>query len=76
MKRFWFLDGSFDITPRLPKEWNEMSLDKIMAFGIEHNIKVERKGEVIKVIVTAPGINYRYENSFADGETVSVMFGR
>jgi hypothetical protein len=65
---------SFEITPRLPKEWNEMSLDKIMAFGIEHNIKIERTGKNIKVTVIAPSINFRKEISLQDGETMSVTF--
>ncbi|MEB8344730.1 six-hairpin glycosidase-like protein [Flavobacteriaceae bacterium KMM 6898] len=35
---------SFTMTPRLPKDWNEMSLNNIKAFGKDFNIKVKRKG--------------------------------
>jgi len=66
---------SFELTPRLPKEWNEMSLEKVMAFGIEHDINVKREGKHIKIIVSASSTNYRYEKTVVDGETVSVRFG-
>ena len=36
--------NSFDMTPRLPKEWNEMALRKINAFQNEFDIEVMRAG--------------------------------
>jgi len=35
---------SFDCTPRLPKDWKEMALNNIYAFGSQFNLSVERDG--------------------------------
>lgn len=35
----------FDLTPRLPRLWDHMSLRKIKAFGTVFNIEVERDGQ-------------------------------
>lgn len=47
---------SFSMIPRLPQEWNHMSLHKIKAFNSEFDIKVIRiKGENIQVTVEKAG---------------------
>lgn len=43
---------SFSMIPRLPQDWNRMSLRKIKAFGSDFDIEVSRvKDQVIRVIV-------------------------
>ena len=47
---------SFSMIPRLPQEWDHMSLRKIKAFSSEFDIKVTRiKGETIRVIIKKMG---------------------
>lgn len=43
---------SFTISPKMPEEWNNMSLKKIRAFESEFDIKVTRKGNnlIVEVI--------------------------
>lgn len=56
---------SFQLTPRLPREWNYMNLRDIRAFGTEMDIEVKRldsgkievkviNGKTVKKFVTAP----------------------
>ncbi|MDF1698801.1 MAG: hypothetical protein P1U56_23305 [Saprospiraceae bacterium] len=45
---------SFSLTPRLPKEWNTMSLENIQAFGADHSIEINRKNTGLQVVVTCP----------------------
>ncbi len=42
---------SFTFTPRLPKEWNQMSLKNIKAFGSSLDIEVERSGEKFHIVL-------------------------
>ncbi len=43
---------SFTLTPRLPQEWDKMSLRKIRAFGSDFDVEVSRvKGETLRVVV-------------------------
>lgn len=47
---------SFSMTPRLPLEWDKMSLRKIRAFGSEFDIKIVReKGQTLQVTVEKGG---------------------
>lgn len=47
---------SFSMIPRLPQEWNHMSLRKIRAFGSEFDIEVKRmKEQMIQVFVKKGG---------------------
>ncbi|MES2653330.1 MAG: hypothetical protein V4663_16440 [Bacteroidota bacterium] len=47
---------TFDCTPRLPKDWNEMTLNKIHAFGTQFNILVERNGtDKLKISISKEG---------------------
>lgn len=47
---------SFSMTPRLPQEWNNMSLRNIKAFNADFDIEIERvKGETLRVVVKKSG---------------------
>jgi len=43
---------TFELTPRLPENWNEMSLKHIRAFSDDFNITVRRNGNIIEVEIT------------------------
>ncbi len=45
----------FTIAPRLPQDWNEMSLDHIRAFNGDFKILAKKQGEKIRVVVTNRG---------------------
>jgi hypothetical protein len=45
--------NSFDCTPRLPNNWNNMALNKIQAFGTVFDLRVSRQADgkiAVKVI--------------------------
>ncbi|SEW52944.1 glucosidase family protein [Chitinophaga arvensicola] len=46
---------SFDMSPRLPADWNTMALRHVMAFGADMDIQVTRAGKQFKVVVTNKG---------------------
>ena len=46
---------SFVLTPRLPAEWNQMSLHKIQAFGSSFDVEIHRIGEKLQVTVLNQG---------------------
>ena len=46
---------SFVLTPRLPAEWNQMSLHKIQAFGSSFDVEIQRIGEKLQVTVLNQG---------------------
>ena len=46
---------SFVLTPRLPIEWNQMSLHKIQAFGSSFDVEIQRTGEKLRVTVLNQG---------------------
>lgn len=46
---------SFVLTPRLPAEWNQMSLHKIRAFGSSFDVEIQRAGEKLQVTVLNQG---------------------
>ncbi|MDE5634691.1 MAG: hypothetical protein K2I52_00110, partial [Muribaculaceae bacterium] len=62
---------SFTLCPRLPQDWDHMSLKRIKAFGGDFDIHVERlsKGR-LKVSVSNAGRHHTY--TVKDGSTVSV----
>ena len=62
---------SFSLTPRLPKEWNEMSLKKMNAFGNSADIEVTRNKTNI-VVVIKPEKGKVIRKSMKDGETLIV----
>ena len=46
---------SFVLTPRLPAEWNQMSLHEIQAFGSSFDVEIHRIGEKLQVTVLNQG---------------------
>lgn len=64
--------NSFSLTPRLPKDWDTMSLEKIQAFGTEHGIQVNRKNTGLQVVVTCPSKGLRNMYDIQEGESIVV----
>jgi len=64
--------NQFKMTPRLPSMWDQMSLEKIQAFGAEHNIEVNRKNTGLQVIITCPSKGKRDLYDIKEGETIIV----
>jgi hypothetical protein len=59
---------SFDLTPRLPKMWEFMSLRKIKAFGAVFNVEVARLSpEKYKVVIRSAGAAPKYYECPAGG---------
>ena len=53
--------NAFDITPRLPKEWNKMALRNIHSFQNVFDLEVERSGkDKLAVTVTKGGNKKQY----------------
>lgn len=65
---------SFSLSPRLPEGWNQMSLDRIDAFGEKFDLKVDRvKGDKLRLTVTyADG--KKITKDFTQGYTVKIAF--
>lgn len=64
---------AFDLTPRLPKEWNEMSLNQICAFGKTFDIHVQRIQKKLDVRILTDGKVVKHAR-IKDGATMSVSF--
>lgn len=47
--------NSFNLTPQLPENWNQMKLKKVHAFGEIFDIEVSRIDEKIKIIISKKG---------------------
>lgn len=62
---------SFTVTPRLPEEWNTMSLRKIKAFGSTFDLEVTRNKGKIDLAIKSNGKTIQ-RKTIQDGETVSV----
>ena len=62
---------SFDITPRLPKDWNRMALRGIRAFGSDFDVVVSRRDGKLRLDVTSGGTTI-LQDSVDQGETVTV----
>ncbi len=46
---------SFELSPRLPQEWNEMALRSVYAFGSHFDVEVSRKGAKLQVKILPEG---------------------
>jgi hypothetical protein len=66
---------SFDVTPRLPAEWNAMSLKSVKAFGETFDIDVRRVDEKLRLEVKAVGEGVKREE-IAEGQTVEIQLGK
>jgi hypothetical protein len=64
--------NSFILTPRMPADWDQMSLQKIQAFGAEYSIEVNRKNTSLQLIVTCPSKGMRKMYDIKDGESCIV----
>lgn len=62
---------SFTFTPRLPKEWNEMSLRRIKAFGTTFDIEVSRHEGKQIVSVKSAGKTILHK-TVKEGDSISV----
>jgi hypothetical protein len=63
--------NAFDMTPRLPKEWNRMALRNIHSFGNVFDLEVERSAKnKLKITVTRGGKKKTY--SIIDGEKIRI----
>ncbi len=59
--------NAFDMTPRLPKEWNKMALRNIHSFGNVFDLEVERSGKD-KVVITVSKGNNKKQSTIKEGE--------
>jgi hypothetical protein len=64
---------SFNMTPRLPEEWNYMRLRHVRAFGQDFDVAVTRAGDRLRVEVEEGGKTVRSE-LIAQGATVAIRF--
>ncbi|MGC4014034.1 MAG: hypothetical protein QM755_05870 [Luteolibacter sp.] len=62
------------ITPQLPAQWPQASLEKIRAFGRVWNLTERRSGSDIEVIVTDVAGKKIYQGTKPQGQTHEVMF--
>ena len=62
---------NFEMTPRLPQEWNYMNLNKIRAFNSNFDIHVSRVGEKLHVEVSQEGKSIIKKN-IEEGKTIKV----
>lgn len=63
---------SFEMTPRLPQEWEYMNLNRIRAFNSEFDIRVSRAGKKLHVEVLKAGKSVLKKN-INEGEKVKVV---
>jgi hypothetical protein len=66
---------SFDLTPRLPKEWPAMSLRRIHAFGSVFDLVVTRERDQLR-IEGRPEIGPLQSYRVSDGETLHIDLAR
>jgi cellobiose phosphorylase len=64
--------NSFDMTPRLPKDWNNMALRNIHAFQNNFDLEVSRDGkDKLAIIVMKNGMRKKY--SIKEGATQRIV---
>ncbi|MCL7764465.1 six-hairpin glycosidase-like protein [Polaribacter sp. Z014] len=63
---------SFNLTPRLPKEWNEMSLENIKAFGEDFNIEVKRKNKSLVIEIKKNKTDKTFKRTIKEGSTINI----
>lgn len=62
------------ITPQLPTDWPQVSLEKIRAFGRVWNLEARHHGQDIEVIVTDQAGKIIYQGSKPQGQAHEVKF--
>lgn len=65
---------SFKCTPRLPGDWNQMSLKKIKAFRQDFDLKVKRENEYLRVEIADSGGKVLFSKAIKKGKTVEIKF--
>lgn len=63
---------SFEMTPRLPKEWQYMNLNHVRAFDSDFTIQIKRNGGKLDVSVTLSDGTSLLRKSIREGESVTV----
>lgn len=66
---------SFTMQPRLPKEWNNMKLRKIQAFGSTFDIKVQRSNDKLEVEVSSLNKTI-LKRKIREGKQISVTLSK
>lgn len=66
---------SFTCTPRVPKEWPGMALEKIHAFGNIFDLSIKRVGNTLEVQVLAGGKAFR-SSTIDEGATATFHLDR
>jgi len=66
--------NSFTFTPQLPKSWPSMSLRRILAFGKNFDITVERQEDKLNVTVSRVGGEIVLNKLIKEGDVVKVEF--
>lgn len=64
--------NSFDCSPRLPKDWNKMALNRIQAFGTVFDLKISRQAKGKILISVLKGKN-KHTYTINDGETAHIQ---
>lgn len=62
---------SFDLTPRLPKDWDYANLNNVRAFGSDFDIKVKRDGDKLDVNIVK-GNRSILNKKIKEGSTLKV----
>lgn len=62
---------SFEMTPRLPQEWDYMNLNHIRAFASDFDIQVKRNGSKLRVSVLVNG-KVILKKNIEEGQTMKV----
>ena len=63
---------SFNLTPRLPKEWDHMALRHIRAFGRNFDIKISRKGNRLNVSIDDATNNIHLKSTIKESQTLKI----
>ena len=65
---------SFKCTPRLPGDWEQMSLKKIKAFSQNFDLKVKREGKYLRVEVADSSGKVLFSKAIQKGKTIEIKF--
>ena len=65
--------NSFEMTPRLPRDWDKMALRGIQAFREDFDVEVTRTGKSVKVEISRNG-SVLASKLIEDGETMAFSF--
>ena len=63
--------STFELTPRLPKDWAYANLDKVRAFGSDFDVKVSRAGDKLNVKIMQDG-KCMFDKKIKEGSTLRI----